>query len=148
MICKTCNKDKPETAFSKHAECVSGYDNSRCKACKKSMWDWNAVPYERRMYNRTRARAKRKGIEFTLELSDIVFPELCPVFKMPFIYGDTDWTYSIDRRDNSKGYIKGNIVIMSNRANRIKNNATIGELEQVISYLRTCEVDFDQLAKE
>lgn len=134
-ICKTCNKEKEAKYFSLHSGCKSGYDISRCKSCKKSAYDWKQIPLEKRIFNRLKGRAKSKGIEFNLELKDIILPEFCPVFKKPFIYGDSDWTYSVDRNDNSKGYVKGNIVIMSNRANRIKGDFTIEELEQILLYL-------------
>lgn len=78
---------------------------------------------------------KKKGIEFNLELTDIILPEVCPVFNKPFVYGDTDWTYSIDRIDSSKGYVKGNIAIISNRANRAKNDLTRHELQLIIEYM-------------
>lgn len=100
------------------------------------------------MYNRVKARAKKYNLEFNLELSDIVLPEVCPVFNHPFIYGDVDWTYSIDRRDCSKGYVKGNIFIISNKANRIKNNASLEDLELLVKYLRACEVDFGNLTEK
>lgn len=32
------------------------------------------------------------------------------------------------------GYVKGNIIVISNRANRIKNNATIPELRAVADF--------------
>lgn len=143
MICKTCGKDREDKFFSVHKGCKPGYDTSRCKPCKKSRVDWEAVPYEKRMYNRTKTRAKNKGIPFNLDLEDIIFPEVCPVLNKPFIYGDIDWTYSIDRVRPELGYIKGNIIIISNRANRLKNNATADELETVAKFIRACEIDFN-----
>ena len=140
LRCKCCNKEKPFGAFSKHLECKSGYDISRCKACKKSKVDWKAVPLEKRILNRAKARAIRKGLPFNLEVSDIVLPEVCPIFGTKFIYNDKELTYSLDRIIPSLGYIKGNIMIISNRANRIKNSSTIEELEKVITYLKACEV--------
>lgn len=74
------------------------------------------------------------GRDFDLDLEDIVIPDVCPVLGHRFIYGDSDWTYSIDRVDNELGYVKGNIAIVSNKANRIKNSATKKELEAVLSY--------------
>jgi hypothetical protein len=134
MICKTCEIDREDKFFSVKDACKSGYDYSRCKPCKKSAYDWQSVSYEKRMYNRTKSRAKRRGREFTIDLSDIVLPTHCPVFGKPFIYGDPDWTYSIDRKDNRLGYTKENIIIVSNKANRMKNDSELEELKQVYDY--------------
>lgn len=140
MICKTCGKDRELSEFSVHKETKSGYDPSRCKPCKKAKWDWQQQPLNKRILNRVKARAKKTGREFELTLDDIVLPDLCPIFKRPFIYGDPDWTYSIDRIDNSKGYIKGNIVFVSNKANRLKNDASVEELQAIVDFYRACEV--------
>ena len=74
------------------------------------------------------------GREFSIELEDIVIPDKCPVLGHSFVYGDCDWTYSIDRVDNDKGYVKGNVEIVSNKANRIKNSATEEELKAVLAF--------------
>ena len=42
---------------------------------------------------------------------------------------------SIDRKDSSKGYVKGNVAIISRRANLLKNNATIAELKAVLAFM-------------
>jgi len=133
--CKTCGKDREALCFSVHSSCKLGFDTSRCKPCKKAKHDWTQVPYEKRMLNRVASKCRKYGIEFNLELADIVFPPECPIFHKPFIYGDTDWTYSIDRIDPGKGYIKGNIQVISNRANMLKNNATSSELRLVADYM-------------
>lgn len=140
LTCKRCGEDKEAKHFSPHIRCKSGYDISRCKKCKKSLVDWEAIPLEKRMYNRTKFRAKKFNREFSISLEDIVFPTHCPIFGRPFIYGDHDWTYSIDRIDNSKGYIKGNIVIVSNKANRLKNDASIDDLKKIVEFYNNCEV--------
>ena len=92
---------------------------------------------EKRVYQRIKSRAKRDNLEFDLELTDIVIPTHCPVFGVKLVYGDKDWTYSVDRLDPSKGYVKGNVSIISNKANRTKNNATLQDLEAICSWLRT-----------
>jgi hypothetical protein len=78
-------------------------------------------------------RAKRKGIEFNLELSDIVIPKLCPVLKIPLAAGSSSGgprgcSPSLDRIDNTKGYIKGNVQVMSHKANTMKHCANNNEL--------------------
>ena len=87
----------------------------------------------RTLLNSARSNAKKKGIEFNIILEDIVLPELCPFFNFPLTCirgeGRIPSNYSIDRIDSSKGYIKGNIQIISNLANVMKNNATIFQLK-------------------
>ena len=57
---------------------------------------------------------------------------------MPMVrlYNKSDNSYSLDRIDSNKGYIKGNVWIISNRANTIKNNASLEELELLMSNLK------------
>ena len=40
------------------------------------------------------------------------------------------------RIDNGKGYIVGNVIVVSFRANTIKSNATVEELERVAFFYR------------
>lgn len=96
---------------------------------------------EKYILARVRQRAKMKGVPFDLTIEDIVVPEVCPVFGVPLEYriGDRGarnlWAPSLDRHDSSKGYVKGNVYVMSNRANRLKNNGTLQEFQQIVAYL-------------
>ena len=91
-----------------------------------------------KMLLNVKKRAKDKGLEFNLTLDDIPeIPKVCPVLNIPIIenkgeHKPSDNSPSIDRIDSKKGYIKGNIRIISNRANRIKADATIEELRKVL----------------
>ena len=76
-------------------------------------------------------RAIQKNMEFNITIEDIVIPEICPILKQPLIYGtkaEYNFSPSVDRIDNSKGYIKGNIQIISKKANMMKNSGTVEEL--------------------
>ncbi len=86
---------------------------------------------ELHMLVRARCRAKAQGLAFTITLLDLFVPEFCPVLGIRLEVGseDRDCYPSIDRIENSKGYEPGNILIVSQRANRIKSDATITELE-------------------
>ena len=139
LLCSNCTNYKPARSFSKHKSTILGYDTSRCKDCKKSFNDWKNVPIERRIFNRAKARAKERQMEFNIEITDIVLPSECPVLHKPFIYGNHDWTYSLDRIDPKLGYIKGNIQIISNRANVLKNDATLQEIEKLFLWMKTLE---------
>lgn len=137
LVCKHCNKEKSENDFSSHLGCKSGYDTSRCKLCKKAAYDWKMQPLVKRIYNRTKARAKRKNIEFTIDLEDIIIPDQCPVLGVPFEYGNHALTYSIDRINPNKGYVKENIIIISNKANMMKSNASFEEIEKLYLWLKS-----------
>lgn len=45
-------------------------------------------------------------------------------------------SYSIDRLIPELGYVKGNVVVISYKANTIKNNATVDDLEKVLAWLK------------
>ena len=149
LTCSNCGRDKPSCEFSKHSGTRIGYDTSRCKLCKrierKTAEAWINKPLAKRILDRVKTRAKAKGIIFDLELGDIVIPEVCPVFGVPFIYGDHDWTYSLDRIKPELGYVKGNVVVMSNRANMLKGAGTteeIGKLHTFLLALDAGEISF------
>jgi hypothetical protein len=93
------------------------------------------------MLIRSRARAKKLGLEFNLEESDIVIPKICPVLGIPLYFsntgkkGATDNTPTLDRVDNSKGYLKGNVFVISSRANLLKRDAEEWELRAIADYM-------------
>lgn len=91
------------------------------------------------MWYEAKKRAKNKNLDFNIEISDIFIPEICPVLDIPLFLIDgkrTDNSPSLDKINNSKGYIKGNIKVISFRANALKNNATVEELEAIVKYMK------------
>ena len=108
-------------------------------------------------FSSKKARVKYNGnTEFTIEPTDIPgvkvrrymgrgkwayeiteYPKVCPVFGI-----DLDWgmngnqpdSPSLDRIDPTKGYIPGNVMMMSTLANRMKQNATFEQLKQFSRY--------------
>ena len=84
------------------------------------------------IWYRAKDNSKKYKREFNIEVSDIIIPETCPYLGIKLSTDisqrDCPFYYSIDRIDSSKGYIKGNIQIISKLANTIKTNATIDEL--------------------
>ena len=89
------------------------------------------------MHNKARRRARDRNIDFNIEVSDVLMPKTCPVFKkyelkkeISDISGPKPWSPSLDRIDNTKGYVKGNVQVISSKANTMKGNATPEELLQ------------------
>lgn len=93
---------------------------------------------QRRLYENAKNRAKKKGWTFTITIDDIIVPSYCPVFDVPFVWGEglNDYSPSIDRIDASKGYERGNICIISTLANRIKSNATPEQIQRVADFTK------------
>lgn len=83
-------------------------------------------------------RAKRKGIEFSLTLEDIIIPEFCPVFGCKLEKGvgkSNDCSPTLDRIRNNEGYHKNNVIVISHRANRCKNTLNIQDMKTLLAWL-------------
>lgn len=79
-------------------------------------------------------RSKIKKIDFNIKPSDITIPEKCPLLGIKIELNNKnlqDNSPSLDRIDNKKGYIKNNVWVISNKANRIKSDSTFEEFERV-----------------
>lgn len=121
-LCPRCNRLKPKETF----------NYRRCEDCVRRSKEahYGRLSQEARLWRAARCRARRRGIEFDLLLEDIVIPELCPALGTPMEHP------SLDRLDPSRGYTADNIRVISTRANTIKNDATVEELERVLAYMR------------
>jgi len=89
--------------------------------------------------NNARRRAKDRGVPFSLTKADIEVPEICPVLGIPLHLGkehSQPYSPSIDSIIPELGYVPGNVAIMSHKANTIKSNATVEELEAVVAWLK------------
>lgn len=93
---------------------------------------------ERQMWRSARDRANKKSIEFNIQYEDIKIPKICPVLNIPIvvragrgIQGGKFDSPSLDRIDNSKGYIKGNVQVISHLANSMKS---IADKDQLLSF--------------
>lgn len=100
------------------------------------------LPDVKVLYNRLKASAKKRNIEFNLSVSDmylIDYPLTCPILgiRMAFNKGKVqDNSYSVDRIDNTIGYQLDNIHIISYRANILKNKASASEMQMLSEYFK------------
>ena len=91
-------------------------------------------------------RAGIKGLEFALpSYKDLPkCPKKCPILNIVLKVGKlkdsngggTDNSPSLDRIDNNKGYVKGNLQIISRKANQMKSNANFEEIEMLYKYMK------------
>ena len=92
-----------------------------------------------KLYHRAKDRAARNGREFTLSIDDVVIPSHCPITGKPLDIGQTGEGFSLDRIDNSKGYVPGNVWVISHRMNTLKNSATIDEIRALLHHMEQHE---------
>lgn len=119
---------------------------SQCKSCQNYLTKQSAqknpiIVQTCRMIGEARRRTKDKNVPFDIDADYLrsIIPSHCPIFGTPL-----EWSThrglgccalpnspSLDRIDPAKGYVKGNVWIISHRANTIKNDATHEELKLV-----------------
>lgn len=95
----------------------------------------------RKMLERAKKRAEQKGWDFNLTIKDIELPDVCPILKQKFYFGGDSvggdpLSPSLDRIDSTKGYVKGNVRVISHRANSLKNNLGVEELIAMGEYVK------------
>lgn len=158
MKTKICSKCKDaqdiDISFHKDARTIDGY-TSQCKSCRinssKIYYKTERGKEQHRLQESIRRsdnpkanllalakqRAKRKNIEFSITAEDINIPNVCPVLGIDIRSNSklNDNSPSIDRINNSLGYIPGNVMVISWRANRLKSDGSTLELEKILSYM-------------
>lgn len=160
--CNRCEETKPRTEFHVDStkpdgrknvcrDCATGWQHSRYLGPEhedlRERHKQNAAKQRREnpvsyLLSGARQRAKKKGIEFSITHEDITIPEVCPVLGIELrptrerYAGFRDNSPSLDRIDNSKGYVPGNVMVISMRANSIKRDATLEELEKIVEFLK------------
>jgi hypothetical protein len=102
------------------------YYRKRARFENLSKYLWVAAKY----------RAKKRGVKFSITVADVVVPERCPVLGIPMDSRDRNHAPSIDEVVQGFGYVKGNVAVISGRANRIKSDATLEVLQAVEAYVR------------
>jgi hypothetical protein len=98
------------------------------------------------MLARVKSRAKSNNIPFDLTLEDISIPDTCPVLGIPLRASTGRQGYhphspSLDRLVPEDGYTRGNVRVISARANLLNNDATVEELRAVLSDLENLRRD-------
>ena len=93
---------------------------------------------EKVLWCNAKNRAKAQGLDFSLTLEDTSIPGICPVLGIPLAIATghaKDNSPSVDRIDPARGYVHGNVCVISHKANTIKSNATAADLAAVLAYV-------------
>lgn len=102
-------------------------------------------PFRTALCANARFRGRKRGMLATITPADIDWPSHCPVLGIELDYPERSGTRgrlpaqpnwpSLDRWDSTKGYVPGNVFVISYRANTLKNSATYAEILKVAKYL-------------
>ena len=143
-LCTKCNVRKKNSEFTKSKNKLAGY----CKDCQKVYnveYRSSKNGYLKNCLSHARGRAKDKKLEFDLDIEflESIVTDKCPVFGMELLYKSSlngpgkvhPHAAALDRVIPELGYIKGNVVFISQIANTIKSYATELQLYTVADWL-------------
>ena len=137
--CRSCLAIKPLSQFDKSITTLFGVSN-KCKDCRsvESKESWKGCSFEQSMYNSAKGRARRKGLPFTIKVEDIIIPERCPILGVEIaLERNHRYGPSIDQIVPGAGYTPENILVMSKRANTLKNDMTKEEAVAILNWFES-----------
>lgn len=115
------------------------------RAAKKLHGQKMGRPFRNELCSNARARGRKRGMAASITPADLIWPTHCPVLGIELDYPERTGTRgrqhpqanwpSLDRWDSTKGYVPGNVFVISFRANSLKNAATYDEVLRVAKYL-------------
>jgi hypothetical protein len=157
VFMKVCSVEGCGKKYHAKGLCLAHYHNKRYhdnpEAARARVEKYLQTHPENRITSSAKYNAKKRNIEFDITPDDIVIPTHCPILGIklnrksnvgkgkrgPKSGAQAGNSPSIDRIDSSKGYIKGNVHVISWRANHIKNDATKEELEKLLKWMNENE---------
>ncbi len=159
-ICSACGVPKPADSYKPRCgrcpDCLRTYgtEYARLARQRENQRRWAANNKDRKraqgrawrdrnpeyqLLRGARKRAEAKGIPFDLSVEDISIPSHCPVLGMPLVFATgqpRDNSPTLDRVVPELGYVRGNVAVISFRANTIKLNGTADEHYRIAVWMR------------
>jgi hypothetical protein len=147
--CRRAHDSERQTSSGHCLQC--GRENAAASAqrrpdeVKANQARWQTANKERMLWLRARNRAKKSGVPFAIQISDVVIPPICPILGIPLAKDMRAGTGRGSSRQNSPsldrvlpdcGYVPGNVRVISTRANRMKQDCTVEHLEAILRYMK------------
>lgn len=123
----------------KHYNKTREYIKTHPEENKKHKKDWMIRNPLYVLFSNCRARAKKEGYPFNLDfeyLKTLPRPEFCPVLGIPIDNSTIEHKLSLDKLHPEKGYTKGNVFFISMKANRMKQDSSLQQLELLVKYIK------------
>ena len=127
LTCKDCQKKQIRDYYQK--------DPERARKLRKKN---RRKDHRQSLINSARCRAKSLKIPFSITKDDVIIPDRCPCFGTKLIQGEIksyENSATIDQIIPGKGYVKGNIQVISLKANTMKSNATNKQLKEFSKWI-------------
>lgn len=139
--CNICNILKELKEFHLHRQQEDGHDR-RCKECRKKLAraDYMRDPFVT-LARLKKSECKKKGFDYNLDSDYLreIWTGICPITKQELTIGNkgagSHKSAHLDRMNSKLGYVKGNVCYINGRSNRIKYNATVEELKQILNWM-------------
>lgn len=142
-VCNQCSENKVvedyyarQCKYTKKDGSISYYTYIKpiCKSCwDKDSRKWFRKNWLAHLVQQAKNRAKQKGLPFDITVDDIEVVQFCPYLgielKQNFgAKGPSHFSPTLDKIVPERGYVKGNVQLISHKANAMKYNASIEEL--------------------
>lgn len=110
----------------------ANYRETNRPQLRKKYREYRRANPEQLLLSWSRQRSKKAGIEFSITEADIFIPVRCPLLGIDIKVNDLvigPGSPTLDRIDPSRGYVPGNVQVISHQSNRAKSNLSAGQLE-------------------
>jgi hypothetical protein len=152
-ICTSCKKKLSKENFRKINRSNWQGLYPQCKSCENTLMQAryinNPIP---QMLSNAKIRAKQKGVDFNLTSKYLkkIFPKnnKCPITGLNFQFGyknkekiNKNNSPSLDRIIPSKGYVEGNVMVISDLMNRMKQDSTYEDIEKLYNFYKKLKIN-------
>lgn len=90
------------------------------------------------LFHKAKRRAQANGLPFNIELVDVVIPKKCPLLGLEIKQGGgplSPNSASLDRITPRLGYVKGNVWVISQKANQMKSDLDLPQLRHFVAVI-------------
>lgn len=109
-----------------------------CRECNAAYMRWyfrrrRRESPGRSLWDRARKRAQDRGLPFALAKNSITIPRTCPALGISIAFQGrrSACSPSLDRIIPERGYVPGNVRVLSDRANRLKGKCGLADLRRL-----------------
>ena len=152
-ICKSCTKKVFKIYLDNNRERInetnrkSYYNNKETRRKNQRKYELkireaartDKIIHSKILLKQIKSRSQRNGITCTITYKDIPIPDKCPILDIALKRNREKMAQNsatVDRIIPSRGYIPSNVIVVSLKANAIKQNATPDDILKVGNFYK------------